>query len=175
VTKVQRPIIHGRDHEHGGADPIRIVWESVGSCGGAFPWGYYTFTRSFTSTDLGILRYLSWTFGGGDPLLSLADPTLPVVVDAGVYTYLMTVGPTTAPGSTGHAYMELVAMGSSGFAFGWTGHSWQLTEASINSIQGDATFVTHQNAGDLCRVNVNHVAGTTPITYSGHCVVQKLG
>jgi hypothetical protein len=34
VTKVQRPIIHGRDHEHGGADPIRIVWESVGGAGG---------------------------------------------------------------------------------------------------------------------------------------------
>jgi hypothetical protein len=29
VTKIPRPILHGRDHEHGGADPVGIVWENV--------------------------------------------------------------------------------------------------------------------------------------------------
>jgi hypothetical protein len=28
-----RPILHGRDHEWGGADPARIAWESVGGAG----------------------------------------------------------------------------------------------------------------------------------------------
>lgn len=29
-----RPLLHGRDHEHGGADPTRIVYEDVGDSGG---------------------------------------------------------------------------------------------------------------------------------------------
>jgi hypothetical protein len=28
-----RPILHGRDHEHGGADPARIVYETTGEAG----------------------------------------------------------------------------------------------------------------------------------------------
>ena len=35
MTKIQRPIVHGRDHERGGADPVRLVWESVGGPGEA--------------------------------------------------------------------------------------------------------------------------------------------
>lgn len=26
-----RPVLHSRDHEHGGADTVRIVWESTGT------------------------------------------------------------------------------------------------------------------------------------------------
>src|SRR6476659_1011503 len=26
-----KPVLHRRDHEHGGADPVRIVWESTGT------------------------------------------------------------------------------------------------------------------------------------------------
>jgi len=33
VTKPTKPVIHARDHEHGGADPVRIVWESTGEAG----------------------------------------------------------------------------------------------------------------------------------------------
>jgi hypothetical protein len=29
-----KPVLHRRDHEHGGADPVRIVWESTGAGGG---------------------------------------------------------------------------------------------------------------------------------------------
>jgi hypothetical protein len=28
-----RPVLHRRDHEHGGADPVRILWESTGEAG----------------------------------------------------------------------------------------------------------------------------------------------
>ena len=28
-----KPVLHRRDHEHGGADPVRIVWESTGEAG----------------------------------------------------------------------------------------------------------------------------------------------
>jgi hypothetical protein len=34
VSKTPKPIIHNRDHEHGGADTVRIVYESVGGAGG---------------------------------------------------------------------------------------------------------------------------------------------
>jgi len=34
VTKHPKPILHRRDHEHGGADPVRILWEDVGGSGG---------------------------------------------------------------------------------------------------------------------------------------------
>lgn len=33
MTKVSKPIVHRRDHEHGGTDPIRISWESISSFG----------------------------------------------------------------------------------------------------------------------------------------------
>jgi hypothetical protein len=33
-VKHPKPIIHGRDHEHGGADPTHIVYEDVGTSGG---------------------------------------------------------------------------------------------------------------------------------------------
>jgi hypothetical protein len=34
VTRTSKPIIHNRDHEHGGADPVRIHYETVGTGGG---------------------------------------------------------------------------------------------------------------------------------------------
>ena len=34
MTKHARPTQHGRDHEHGGADPHRIHYEDVGDSGG---------------------------------------------------------------------------------------------------------------------------------------------
>ena len=34
MTKIQKPIVHGRDHERGGADPFRMAYESVGEAGG---------------------------------------------------------------------------------------------------------------------------------------------
>jgi hypothetical protein len=34
VTKRPKPTVHGRDHEHGGADPTLIHWEDVGDEGG---------------------------------------------------------------------------------------------------------------------------------------------
>src|SRR5262249_49596206 len=40
--KQLKPILHARDHGHGGADPIHIVWEDVGTSGGSgtsgLPW-----------------------------------------------------------------------------------------------------------------------------------------
>jgi hypothetical protein len=31
---VKKPAIHGRDHRHGGVDPVHIAWEDVGTSGG---------------------------------------------------------------------------------------------------------------------------------------------
>lgn len=33
MTRYAKPIIHHRDHEHGGADPVRLAWESTGFSG----------------------------------------------------------------------------------------------------------------------------------------------
>lgn len=43
-----RPVVHGRDHEHGGADPARILYESVGSGGGG---GGYTPVYAYGRAD----------------------------------------------------------------------------------------------------------------------------
>lgn len=34
MSLAQKPVIHGRDHSHGGADPVQIAWEDVGSGAG---------------------------------------------------------------------------------------------------------------------------------------------
>jgi hypothetical protein len=57
VTKPTKPIVHARDHEHGGADPVRIVWESTGTGGGG---GFPTFaltggTFSFDTDDAPVI------------------------------------------------------------------------------------------------------------------------
>jgi hypothetical protein len=33
VSKTPKPVVHARDHEHGGPDTVRIVYESVGDGG----------------------------------------------------------------------------------------------------------------------------------------------
>jgi len=38
---VAKPVIHHRDHEHGGADPVHVVWEDVGTSGGGTGGGGY--------------------------------------------------------------------------------------------------------------------------------------
>lgn len=55
--RAQRPIIHGRDHERGGADTVRIAYESVGGdavAGGVLPrariWSTYA-RAPFTVSD----------------------------------------------------------------------------------------------------------------------------
>jgi hypothetical protein len=34
MTRTAKPVVHRRDHEHGGADPVRITWEQTGETGG---------------------------------------------------------------------------------------------------------------------------------------------
>jgi hypothetical protein len=42
-----KPVIHHRDHEHGGADPVRVVWEDIGT--GAGGGGGTTSTNVFAT------------------------------------------------------------------------------------------------------------------------------
>ena len=64
--KQQKPIIHGRDHEHGGADPIRVHWEDVGTSGGGAGGGI----RFDTYPQAGGWLYLETTDSTGEPSAS---------------------------------------------------------------------------------------------------------
>jgi hypothetical protein len=33
VAVANKPVLHAHDHQHGGADPVRITWESTGEAG----------------------------------------------------------------------------------------------------------------------------------------------
>jgi len=41
MTKRAKPVMHARDHEHGGADPTRIHYEDVGTSGGGSAAGLF--------------------------------------------------------------------------------------------------------------------------------------
>ena len=65
----QKPVIHGRDHAYGGADPLGIAWEDVGDSGGGSGgdvtglewWRFATFTStSYVTIGGGIGPCFSW-------------------------------------------------------------------------------------------------------------------
>jgi hypothetical protein len=85
-----RPIIHHRDHEHGGADPVRIQWESTGeSGGGSILTNGGTYTG--TATTSGGLHTFPWTHAGGNTPLDLTSSYSPSVVTTGVYAFTIQV------------------------------------------------------------------------------------
>lgn len=58
-----RPILHRRDHEHGGSDPVRILWESDGTgAGGSIPTIPYSVSGVLTVANGG-LRWYALTDG----------------------------------------------------------------------------------------------------------------
>lgn len=116
MTKVQRPILHGRDHERGGADPIQVAYEDVGTDAGAG----IDLSR-FVIAEVFGLKHL-WAGGHGPIDSGIAAMTTLACPLAGVPTpapftatlYDRTVTPTlgsstTAPRSVGIAFEAIDA------------------------------------------------------------------
>lgn len=79
MTKVSKPIIHRRDHEHGGTDPIRITWDSIsdGPPGGGCICVPPTLSSPFAGVVMSIPDLLAyWRLGEtGTPWLDTSGVT----------------------------------------------------------------------------------------------------
>jgi hypothetical protein len=175
VSRIAKPIIHGRDHEHGGADPTRIVYESVGTGGSSSsPQAVYTLTRA--AAPVGTLRYFSWSYAAGDgPLLDLTDPLVPVTVDAGVYAYsfLVSIGSTVFEiANGGWAYFVFSADGSSGYANGFQDRPVQQLYG-VDTIRTFGSFTVNQAAGGGVTATVTNGTAATADSV-GQCYVQRI-
>jgi hypothetical protein len=87
VSKTPKPILHRRDHEHGGADPVRIQWEQTGDAGGgSLLTNAGVYTGSATTSGGG--HTFPWAHSVGNTPLDLSsDSYSPTVFTTGVYSF----------------------------------------------------------------------------------------
>lgn len=112
MSKTLKPIVHHRDHEHGGADVVLIAWSDCET----------TPTPGYDGYYMDAVITADWTGGA-----AIEDP--PVAV-AGTFAH----GPTT-PGFWN------VATGASGMNCVATSGSWQIHLASTVTHHGSAVDV----------------------------------
>jgi hypothetical protein len=168
-------LIHNRDHEHGGTDTVRIHYEDVGTSGGgggggAAPQGVYTI--AYTAAPTGIQRIFDWTYVGGDHLLDLTSTSIPVTVDAGVYSYVFGAYCAVIITTGEYARFTFQATGSSGFDCG-SGPLYPVQAAIAQVIGAHATLVAHQDAGGPVYATVTNQSASSR-NYNGDVFVQKL-
>jgi len=82
MTLAQKPVMHARDHEHGGADPVRFTVEDVGDDsggggGGAMDYGTPNaiFTGSSLSSGLCVWSPSPWEAYSPNGQVAHVDPT----------------------------------------------------------------------------------------------------
>jgi hypothetical protein len=146
MTKRPKPTVHGRDHEHGGADVTLIHWEDVGGEGGgaSAPQARYDLTHA--AVPAGALRYFEWAYIDGDgPLLDLTDPLVPTVIDAGVYAYSF-AGYLPSLTSTDYFISSFVAMTPDGTQIGFNAN---MLQGSVGGypLTVVGSFTVRQDAG----------------------------
>jgi hypothetical protein len=175
-------MVHGRDHEHGGADPHRIHYETVGTGAGGGGQGVYSLD---SGTDLsGGLHLFHWTHTGGDALLDISGdfyvhPTAP-----GVYAYTFDFRFTTlhsyAVAVGNYAIYGFAAMSSSESTVGWQETRYQAVANVYYFLLASGAVVAHQDpdagSGATVYANVSSlISGTeTGDKYEGGVFVQKI-
>jgi hypothetical protein len=110
-VKSERPVIHGRDHERGGADTIRIAYEDVGTDAGT---GFDIDLSRFVIAEVFGLKHL-WAGGhsaidsGASAMTTLACPIAGVPTPAPFNTvfYDRTIEPTLGSATTAPRYVGL--------------------------------------------------------------------
>lgn len=180
MSKTPKPIIHSRDHEHGGADPVRIHYESVGTGGGGTgSSGQGTYSLDPGSSLGGGLHLFEWTYTGGDALLDLTDDFHPSPLTAGVYAYNFAADvstPTVFDLNVGdYALFQFVALGSSGFSAGYSQAAYQAVADTPGFVHTSGSLVLHQDPAEGAMVYMgvtNFVSAATG--YVGGCFVQKV-
>lgn len=99
----EKPVIHGRDHLPGHADPIPGLEELIAASAFVHAEGRYQITGggSVTIAASGSAT-IDWAYISGDPLLDLTNPAHPAPVVSGWYTvdatYAATTGGTAGAG-----------------------------------------------------------------------------
>lgn len=91
--KQQKPILHYRDHEHGGADVVRIAWEGVEGGGGTGGTVTAVLTGPATSVAANTQTPIPFTPANPAtvPWIDFTTPTVPRILVAGVYAFNVNV------------------------------------------------------------------------------------
>ena len=174
-----KPHVHGRDHEHGGADTTLIHYDTVGGAGAGGAQGIYSLD-SGTSLGGG-LHLFEWAHVGGDLLLDLADDFHPHPSIAGVYAYNFAfnfhpAGSFTVPVG-GYATYSFTATGSSGFAAGWQETRYEAVANIDVFLYAYSSVVLHQDPAAGAPVYAGVTSNVTTVTgdkYSGGVFVQRI-
>jgi hypothetical protein len=186
-----KPIIHSRDHEHGGADPVRILWES--DDGGGTGGGGAVTVEQWTGNTVTISPNTSGTItwdtpvAGSSALVDYSAPAAPTVLLDGVYVFSAEVWPTGGLTNVGDEYFMTLHVNSStvGQVYG-AGAAWQVGTASgvtsdFAAAAPAVTSVPHQmTAGDgfTAVVSFGRIMGGTGTSvsfYLSRGTVAKLG
>jgi hypothetical protein len=170
-----RPIIHARDHEWGGADPAGIVYEDVGDSGGGGGGGGGVVLKSVLLTAPNLVglapfgtNYFSFSVAYGDSILDFTNPQQPAALLDGVYIFTAVV---TASGlTTPTAVVLAVGLGSTLTA------TSQENLVPVSGVPPTVSLAaaTNMPAGHQIRLQVT--PGDTAATYTvNHPVVTYIG
>lgn len=173
MSRTAKPILHGRDHEWGGADPAAVVYESVGGSGGG---GSSTLTTVYkdASDPMTVSTFTNVAFtksGTGADLLDLTTPTVPTFLSDGVYSVAFTVRDAGFLAATKAVYLHL-SSSDVGFAV-----ETEVTVPSTVAGSFSATVTTHvffANAGDELEALVSQSGGGTH-TFFTNIYLTKIG
>lgn len=109
-----KPRVHARDHEHGGADPSLIHYEDVGDEGGGTPSGLQSFCTAEDSesafggsTPHDLLFTHSYSFNTNDPATFDVSGNHVRILQAGGYLVFGQLNPPGFTGETGVALVEI--------------------------------------------------------------------
>lgn len=110
MPKRDKPIVHARDHEHGGADPQRIHYEDVGSGGTGGTLTYIVASQEDQSVGATSTGYLDF-FSISTPGASITSGTSITIATAAMYEVLG-VGRFTYGDTNIQAQMDLEVNGT---------------------------------------------------------------
>jgi hypothetical protein len=151
-----KPVLHRRDHEHGGADVVRTVWEDVGSSGGGDGGGggggiggFLVANASYLGSGSGLSDF-GWSSFIVNTLSATIDTTQNVVVVAAGW-YLMNAQVNYTGGGVGLLQARLFGHGT----LGWSSDINYV--GALIEAQSDATGLGGQYCASL--VYLAHLYG----------------
>jgi hypothetical protein len=189
MTKRPRPTVHGRDHEHGGADVTLIHYEDVGGDGdgGGSSSPQARYALEYLDAPTTGVRYFEWTHTASDrPLLDLTDTATPKLLEAGVYAYNVFLSRTTSSfywQAGDVAQLGFAAIGSLGFAAAVGGFTpIQPADTTHDYVNIGGCCVVHQLAGSdpdnpgivYATVTNEMFDNPNPQNFGGSVLIQKI-
>lgn len=116
-----KPVIHGRDHLPGHADPIPGLEELIAATALTHGEGRYQITGGGSVTVASdATETIDWAYISGDPLLDLAAPSAPTVVQSGWYDVNVTYSATSGVWTEGSTYQARLEFHGAQSKFAWS-------------------------------------------------------